>query len=172
MRTIASIAVFMFTLSMIYARETAEQQFKKSDIVAWCEVTQIILLEKPRIEKAMSSQMRKFNFRIVEAIKGEIPKVDTFSIKYAEYEVLNPKEFIGAEYIGEQLADEIHGRPRIEVGKLYKVYLKKVGDGAIPLNDRWSVLEMKVDPAVREKWSKPPKTINPTNVEQAAPRNR
>ncbi len=135
-----------------YPPESKESQEKRADLIAWCDVVSITLNEKPRHEFGLSSQLRTFTFRIAEVVKGELPDQKEFSLRYAEYELLRTNEL---KYLAspEILVWEIHRRPRIEVGKQYKVFFRVRNDAIEPLNGRWSILETRVDPDLFEDWT-------------------
>jgi hypothetical protein len=147
--------LFAFISLRAYPPESEESQTRRADVIAWCDVVSIEILEKPRVELGMSSQLRNFTLRVVESLKGEMPRQTNFSLRFAEYEVFHTKDL---KHIiqPEILVWEIHRRPRIEVGKQYKVYLRKNGDGVEPLNGRWSILHSRVDPRLYEKWTGEP----------------
>ena len=128
--------LLIFSVSALaYPPDSEEVQEKRAQAVAWCEVTQIELLEKPRIELGLSSQLRNYTLRVTEVVRGDIKVGTTFSLRFAHYEVLSAAEM---KYIvqPEILVWEIHRRPELKVGREYKVYFGKQGEEFLPLNGR------------------------------------
>lgn len=150
-RLIAFVLLTLTCLALGYPPASEAEQEKYAKAVAWCEVVKIDLLEQPRIELGLSSQMRRYTLRVSEVVRGEVKVGATFSLDFAHYEVLSAdqiKNIAGPEI----LIWEIHRRPELKVGIEYRVYLGQRGDSFAPLEGRWSMITSRVPKSLYERW--------------------
>jgi hypothetical protein len=150
-RLIAAILLTVTCMAFGYPPATEAEQEKYAKAVAWCEVVKIDLLEQPRIELGLSSQMRRYTLRVSEVIRGEVKVGATFRLDFAHYEVLSADQMKNIAS-PEILIWEIHRRPELKVGIEYRVYLGQRGNAFEPLAGRWSMITSRVPKSLYETW--------------------
>jgi hypothetical protein len=144
------IAFTLVSSAFAYPPMTEAEQEKYANGVAWCEVTRVDLLEAPRIELGLSSQMRRYTLKVTEVVKGDVAAGATFSLEFAHYELLSTEHIKIVQ--PEILVWEIGRRPELKIGQEYRVYLMKRGDQIAPLSGRWSMLTTRPIKNLYEKW--------------------
>lgn len=145
------LIVFSLTsTTFAYPPLTEAEQEKQADAIAWCEVTKITLLEAPRIDQGLSSQMRRYSLQVLEVVKGDVKLGDSFSLEFAHYELLSTESMKSIQ--PEILVWEIGRRPELKIGQEYRVYLTKRNDQISPLRGRWSMLTTRPIKNLYEKW--------------------